>query len=274
MTARTAIVLFNLGGPDSLAAVRPFLTNLFSDPAIVRLPSLLRSMVAAFLARRRAPTARAIYAQMGNRSPILPNTEAQAAALSAALGDEGSRIFIAMRYWHPMTAECVARVKEYAPTQVILLPLYPQFSTTTTASSYRLWQEEAARQGLGAPTRLICCWPTEPGFIAAAAELVQAGLSRAKSAAPQACPLTIFSAHGLPKKIVADGDPYVSQVEASAAAIVVRLGLKPGDWVISYQSRVGPLEWIGPATDAAIAQAAKDQRAIVVFPIAFVSSWR
>lgn len=272
MTGRTAIVLFNLGGPDSLAAVRPFLFNLFSDPAIIRVPALLRSMIAAWIARRRAPVAQKIYGLMGGRSPILPNTELQAEALREALGQETeAKVFIAMRYWHPMTAEAVAQVKAYAPTQVILLPLYPQFSTTTTASSYKLWGEEAARQGLAVPHRLVCCYPTESGFIAAAAELIAAGLARVRADDQQAKPLVVFSAHGLPKKIVTDGDPYVSQVEAGAVAIVARLDLKPGDWVISYQSRVGPLEWVGPATDAVILQAAKDKRALVVFPIAFVS---
>ncbi|HET6618942.1 MAG TPA: ferrochelatase, partial [Dongiaceae bacterium] len=223
------------------------------------------------IARRRAPVARHIYAQMGNRSPILPNTEAQARALEQALAGTEAKAFIAMRYWHPMTAETVAAVKAYAPDQVILLPLYPQFSTTTTASSYRLWREEAARQALTAPQRLICCYPTEPGFIAAAADLVQQGIARARATAPAARPLTVFSAHGLPKRIVADGDPYVSQVEAGAAAIVAQLGLGAGDWVVAYQSRVGPLEWVGPATDAVIREAARDKRALVVFPIAFVS---
>lgn len=268
---RTAIVLFNLGGPDSLDAVQPFLRNLFGDPAIIRLPGLLRSMAAAWIARRRAPVARHIYAQMGNRSPILPNTEAQARALEQALGEAEAKAFIAMRYWHPMTAEAVAAVKAYAPDQVILLPLYPQFSTTTTASSYKLWREEAARQGLAAPHRLVCCFPTEPGFIAAASDLVSQGLARARAEAPALRPLVVFSAHGLPKRIVADGDPYAAQVEAGAAAIVGQLGLAAGDWVVAYQSRVGPLEWVGPATDAVILEAARDRRALVVFPIAFVS---
>jgi ferrochelatase len=269
--SRTAIVLFNLGGPDSLDAVRPFLFNLFNDPAIIRAPSLLRSMIAAWISWRRAPVARHIYAQMGNRSPILPNTEAQARALEQAFDSGEAKAYVAMRYWHPMTAETVAAVKAYAPSQVILLPLYPQFSTTTTASSYRAWQEEAVRQGLNAPQRLICCFPTEPGFIAAASDLVSQGIVRAKETAPQARPLIVFSAHGLPKTIVDDGDPYVAQVEAGAAAIVAKLGLSAGDWVISYQSRVGPLEWVKPATDAVIVHAAKDRRALVVFPIAFVS---
>jgi ferrochelatase len=145
--SRIAIVLFNLGGPDSLEAVRPFLYNLFNDPAIIRVPNVVRGLLAFLIARRRAPVAREIYARMGNRSPILPNTEAQARALEQALGAD-AKTFIAMRYWHPMTAETVKAVKAFAPDQVILLPLYPQFSTTTTASSYKLWAEEAKRQGL------------------------------------------------------------------------------------------------------------------------------
>jgi ferrochelatase len=268
--SRTAIVLFNLGGPDSLNAVRPFLFNLFNDPAIIRVPALLRSMLAAWIARRRAPVAREIYAKMGNRSPILPNTEAQARALEQLLGAD-AKTFIAMRYWHPMTAETVTAVKTYAPDQVILLPLYPQFSTTTTASSYKLWCEEARRQGLTAPTRLICCYPTEPGFIAASADLLRQGLQRAAAEAPDAKKLVVLSAHGLPKNVVDDGDPYVSQVEAGAAAIAAQLGLRADEWVVSYQSRVGPLEWVKPATDEVILQGAKDNRALVVYPIAFVS---
>ncbi|MEZ0300842.1 MAG: ferrochelatase, partial [Hyphomicrobiaceae bacterium] len=200
--SRTAIVLFNLGGPDSLVAVRPFLFNLFNDPAIIRVPSLLRSMLAAWISRRRAPVAREIYGKMGNRSPILPNTEAQARALEQVLGgtieSSGAKAFIAMRYWHPMTAETVKAVKAYAPDQVILLPLYPQFSTTTTASSYQLWGEEARRQGLSAPTRLVCCYPTEPGFVAASSELVRQGLQKAAADAPNAKKLVVLSAHGLP----------------------------------------------------------------------------
>jgi ferrochelatase len=212
---------------------------------------------------------------MGNRSPILPNTEAQARALEQVLGgtieSSGAKAFIAMRYWHPMTAETVKAVKAYAPDQVILLPLYPQFSTTTTASSYQLWGEETRRQGLSAPTRLVCCYPTEPGFVTASAALVRQGLQRAAAEAPDAKRLVVLSAHGLPRKIVDDGDPYVAQVEAGAAAIVAQLGLKADEWVVSYQSRVGPLEWVKPATDAVILQAAKDKRALVIYPIAFVS---
>ena len=279
MTERVAIVLFNLGGPDSLSAVRPFLFNLFNDRAIIGLPSLPRRLLASFISRRREKKAQGIYAQMGNRSPILPNTEAQAAALVAALTGQAAgaaggaeyRAFIAMRYWHPLTAETVAAVKAYRPDRVVLLPLYPQFSTTTTASSYAAWMQAAKAAGIAAPHRLVCCYPVEAGFVAAAAAILRAALAQAATKAAQAQPLVILSAHGLPKKVVDAGDPYVAQVEAGAAAIAAAVGLPREQWIVSYQSRVGPLEWVGPQTDAVIAQAAKDRRAIIVFPIAFVS---
>ena len=134
---KTAIVLFNLGGPDGLDAVRPFLTNLFSDPAIIRAPSFIRPLLARLIAYRRAPIAREIYAKIGGGSPLLPETELQARALETALGEKGieAKCFIAMRYWRPFTAEAAAAVKAFAPDKVILLPLYPQYSTTTTRSS-------------------------------------------------------------------------------------------------------------------------------------------
>jgi ferrochelatase len=227
--------------------------------------------LAKLISSRRAKAAQAIYAEMGGRSPILPNTERQAAALQASLGDLGEvRVFIAMRYWHPMTAETVAAVKKFAPDEIVLLPLYPQFSTTTTESSDRVWRQEAARQGLTAPQKLICCYPTEPGFVSAVARITAAAIARAK-AKTTAPMLVIFSAHGLPKKIVDRGDPYVAQVSATVHAVVEQLGLAAQDWLVAFQSRVGPLEWVGPATDHAITEAAEAGKAIVVVPIAFVS---
>ncbi len=269
---RIAVVLFNLGGPDNLAAVRPFLFNLFFDPNIITLPTPFRWLAAQIISRRRTPVAREIYQQLGGRSPIVPNTQEQAAALTRALGDLGEvKTFICMRYWAPMTREVVQAVKAYRPDEIVLLPLYPQFSTTTTASSYRLWQDEAKRQGLTVPQKLICCYPTAPGFITALARATQAGLEEASRIAPQAKPLVVFSAHGLPKKVVDAGDPYVAQVAASVRAVAAWLDLKEDEWRTAFQSRVGPLEWIGPSTEDVIAQAAEDDRAIVVVPVAFVS---
>jgi len=268
---RIAVVLFNLGGPDSPAAVEPFLFNLFNDRNIIDLPGVLRWPLAKLISSRRAIAAAAIYHEMGGRSPILPNTERQAEALQAVLGDLGEvRVFIAMRYWHPLTEDAVAAVKRFAPDDVILLPLYPQFSTTTTESSNRVWRNAAKKQGLNALQKLICCYPSEPGFVAAVAKVTAAAIARAK-AKTKAPIQVIFSAHGLPKKVVDRGDPYVAQVSATVHAVVKKLDLAAAEWMVAFQSRVGPLEWVGPPTDHSIEEAAAAGKAIVVVPIAFVS---
>lgn len=267
MTQKTAVVLFNLGGPDSPQAVQPFLFNLFNDPAIIRLPNPFRWLLAKLISTRRAPVATGIYAKMGGRSPILPQTEAQAVALQAVLGD-GFRVFIAMRYWHPFADETARQVKAWGADRIVLLPLYPQFSTTTTASSFTDWHRAAARIGLAAPTAAIGCYNDEPGFVAAQTALLRERLPAAEA---KGRVRILFSAHGLPKKIVTDGDPYQQQVERSVAAILQQLGRADLDTRICYQSRVGPLEWIGPATDAEITRAARETRSIVVVPVAFVS---
>jgi ferrochelatase len=268
---RIAVVLFNLGGPDSPAAVEPFLFNLFNDKNIIDLPRVFRWPLAKLISSRRAKAATAIYHEMGGRSPILPNTERQASALQAALSDLGEvKVFIAMRYWHPLIEEAVAAVQRFAPDAVILLPLYPQFSTTTTESSNRVWQDAARRQRLSAPQKLICCYPTEPGFVASVAKITAAAIARAK--AKTAAPIrVIFSAHGLPKKIVDRGDPYVAQVSATVHAVVDKLNLAAQEWMVAFQSRVGPLEWVGPPTDHSIEEAAQAGKAVIVVPIAFVS---
>jgi ferrochelatase len=262
---RLAVVLFNLGGPDSPAAVRPFLFNLFSDPAIIGLPQPLRGWLARIIAARREPAARAIYAHLGGRSPLAELTRQQAAALEGALGD-GARVFVALRYWHPLTEAVVAEVKAWRPDRVVLLPLYPQYSTTTTASSLTAWRRAAMHQALNVPTAAVCCYPRQAGMIAAQVDLLKAALERAGSGAR-----VLFSAHGLPKKIVRRGDPYPLQVEMTARAIVQGVGQPGLDWRVCYQSRVGPLEWIGPATDAEIGRAGAEARPLVVQPIAFVS---
>jgi protoporphyrin/coproporphyrin ferrochelatase len=266
--ARTAIVMMNLGGPDSLAAVEPFLFNLFSDPAIIRLPAVMRRPIARLAARRRGETARAIYAQLGGASPLLANTQAQAAALDTLLGAD-HRSFIAMRYWHPTSEEAAAEVAAWQPDEIVCLPLYPQFSTTTTASSLAEWWRAAARHGLDQPTRIVCCYPAEAGFVAAMAALIAPALDQASSFAKP--PRLLLTAHGLPKRIVAAGDPYPCQIEMSAAAVAEALA-RPGlDWRVSYQSRVGPLKWIGPATEDEIRLAGHDGVPLVVAPISFVS---
>jgi ferrochelatase len=258
----------NLGGPDSLEAVRPFLVNLFGDPAIIRLPGFFRLPLARFIAWRRSPVAHEIYARLGGRSPLLANTQAQAQALETVLGP-GHRCFVAMRYWHPISTEAARAVAEWAPDEIVCLPLYPQFSTTTTASSLAAWQSAAAQQGLTCPTHIVRCYPREEGLVEAIAGLVRPALDVASGSGKT--PRLLLTAHGLPKKIVRTGDPYPDQVEQTAAALVNALGRPELDWRVCYQSRVGPLEWIGPATDEEIRQAGKEGVPLVVAPISFVS---
>jgi protoporphyrin/coproporphyrin ferrochelatase len=266
---RIAVVLFNLGGPDNLDAVQPFLFNLFNDPAIISSPTPIRWLLAKLISKRRAPIAQEIYQHLGGKSPLLEQTETQARALETVLQESyEAKMFIAMRYWHPFSSETVAEVKSYAPDEVVLLPLYPQFSTTTTESSVKDWMKNAGQQGLDAPTRAICCYPTNEGLIDAQADLVRKGLEEADHTEPLRI---LFSAHGLPKKIIEGGDPYQGQVEKTAAAIVSKLEITDLDWRVCYQSRVGPLEWIGPSIDEELYRAGADKVGVVIVPIAFVS---
>ncbi len=266
--SKTAIVLFNLGGPDGPDALRPFLFNLFNDPAIITLPGPLRWCLAQFISRRRATVAKDIYAELGGGSPLLAETEAQARALEKVLNDplKEIRVFVCMRYWHPMSAEVARDVAAWGADQVVLLPLYPQYSTTTTASSIKDWQQAAKRAGLAAQTSAVCCYATDDDFIAAHVRRARKVLSEVSG--PRR---VLFSAHGLPKKFVLAGDPYQGQIERAASAIAKGLGLGVGEWVVCYQSRVGRLEWIGPSLDQALGDVARDSRAAVIIPISFVS---
>ena len=261
---RRAIVLMNLGGPDSPEAIRPFLFNLFSDPAIITLPTALRLPLAWLIARRRAPVAHAIYAHLGGASPLLENTLAQASALKTVLGED-DRCFVAMRYWHPFAAETVRAVMDWEPDGIVLLPLYPQYSTTTTASSLAEWQRAITAEGFLLPTRIVRSYPDTPGFIAGLRDAIVPYLDR------DPMPRLLFSAHGLPLRIVDKGDPYPQEIERTARAVAAALG-RPGlDWRICYQSRVGPLKWLGPSVEEELHRAGQDQVGVVIAPISFVS---
>ena len=267
---KLAVVLFNLGGPDSMGAVEPFLRNLFNDPAILSVPAIIRAPLARFIARRRTPVAREIYKKIGGRSPIAEETKAQADALDKLLAERGvvAKSFIAMRCWHPFSDEAAAAVKAWGADRIVLLPLYPQFSTTTTASSFADWYRAAAKAGLTAPASRVCCYPDDKGFIEAIAALIHQTITKAK---PGVDYRLLLSAHGLPKRTISRGDPYQWQVERTAATLVDALGIEGLDWAVCYQSRVGPLQWIGPATDAEIRRAGAEGKGVVLAPIAFVS---
>jgi len=275
--SRSAVVIFNLGGPDNPDAIKPFLFNLFNDPAIIGLPGLLRKPLAKFIAHHRAPTARKIFAHLGGQSPLLEETEAQASALAREIAremsrEDESRVFIAMRYWHPFIETAVEQVQAFDPDKIVLLPLYPQYSTTTTASSLKEWCRAAAAIDLEAPTRTVCCYPVEEGYITGLVGMIAPAIEEARrQAASRVEPRVLFSAHGLPKKIIATGDPYQWQIEQTAAATARVLALSGPDWTVCYQSRVGPLEWIGPSLNDELTRAAGDGVPVVVVPVAFVS---
>ena len=266
---KTAVVLFNLGGPDSLKAVRPFLFNLFNDRAIISLPQPFRYLLAKLIAFRRARKAREIYQHIGGKSPLLEQTLAQAEALEAVLKKKGEyKVFVCMRYWHPFSNLVAKNVKAYEPDKIVLLPLYPQYSSTTTGSSFADWDKAAKAAGLSAPTARVCCYPQEFSFIASHAKLIKDTYWKA---AESAKPRVLFSAHGLPEKVIAAGDPYQWQVEKTVASVVQILAIDDMDFRICYQSRVGPLKWIGPSTEEEIIRAGYDNVPVVVVPIAFVS---
>ena len=268
---RIAVVLFNLGGPDDQASVKPFLFNLFNDGAIIGLPALLRRPLARRISSRREKAAQANYALIGGGSPLLAETRKQAAALEAALaprlpGDE-TRVFVAMRYWSPLTEQTAAEVAAFGPDEIVLLPLYPQFSTTTTGSSLRRWNAVYAG---GGESRTVCCWPEAYGWVDAQAAAIVDQLDKAGERPVR----VLFSAHGIPENLIRrKGDPYQEQVESTVAAVAAKLEAmgRPVDHAICYQSRVGPLKWLGPSTPEALERAAADGLGAVVVPIAFVS---
>ena len=266
---KKAVILFNLGGPDSLSAVEPFLFNLFNDPAIISLPSFFRYPLAKFISKKRTPIAKAIYAEMGGKSPILEETQSQADAIEKNLQIEKDeyKCFIVMRCWNPRASETIKKVKKFDPNQIILLPLYPQYSDATSGSSIKEWQDLCKKEKLETETKIICCYPTEKDFILSYSNLIKEKIDLDKLNETT----LIFSAHGLPENKIKGGDPYQWQVELSVKELVDKLSIKNLNYILSYQSRVGPLKWIGPSTEKVIKDEAKKQKIIIVVPVAFVS---
>lgn len=262
--ADTVVMLLNLGGPDCEQAIEPFLRNFFSDPDIIGLPFFLRLPLARLIARKRARgEAHESYMALGGKSPLIENTEKQRASLEEALG---LPVYTAMRYWHPRADRAATAIAASGAKRVVLLPLYPQYSTATTKSSFKDARRALKIAGVTAGIDEICCWPEDEGFISASADRIREVLPPD----PQSFRL-LFSAHGLPKRTIARGDPYQKQAEGTAKAIARHLGLSDAQWSICYQSRVGPLAWIGPSIDEELARAARDGIGVVVYPHAFVS---
>lgn len=264
---KRAVVLLNLGGPTSMNEVKPFLFSLFYDPAIISLPNPFRYLLAKLISSTRYREASHIYASLGGKSPLLEETQKQAESLSEYF-DDNTAIFIAMRHATPRTEQTFQEVKDWNPDEVILLPLYPQFSITTTGSAVAAWKKLEDQHNWHPKTQAICCYPTLDGFIDPTVAEIEKAYSEAKA---YGSPKLILSAHGLPEKTVASGDPYQVQVEATGHAILQKLDISDLDATISYQSRVGPLEWIKPYTEVVLTEAAEAGRPIIMVPIAFVS---
>jgi len=265
---KKAVILFNLGGPDKLENVEPFLFNLFNDPAIISIPSIIRYPLAKFLSKRRAAIAKNIYREIGNRSPILEFTQDQAKSLENSLLKKGNyKCFVIMRCWHPRATDIIKEVKEYNADEIILLPLYPQYSASTSGSSIKEWNDLCRKENYKVKTKTVCCYPTEKNFLQSHANLIKETINNVENKNFK----LIFSAHGLPENKIKKGDPYQWQIEQTVQGIMAKFSNKNINYIISYQSRVGPMKWIGPSTDEIIIKYSKEKKGIVIVPVAFVS---
>ncbi len=271
---RVGVLLLNLGGPDQLEDVRPFLFNLFSDPEIIRLPfSWLQKPLAWLISTSRAKKSQENYKLIGGGSPLRRITEEQGQALQASLREQGqeAQVYIGMRYWHPFTEEAVARIKRDAIEHLVILPLYPQFSISTSGSSFRLldalWQEDPSLQKIN--YTVIPSWYKRSGYLQAMAELIQQQLDQSDN--PDQVHI-FFSAHGVPLSYVEEaGDPYQQEIEECTELIMQRLN-RPNPHTLAYQSRVGPVEWLKPYTEEAILELAEQGvKDLLVVPVSFVS---
>jgi ferrochelatase len=268
------VVLLQLGGPDSLESVEPFLYNLFCDPDIIDLPLafLFRRPLARFIARKRAPKVSRYYARIGGRSPIARLTSRQAAAVERSLRDSlNVRVVVAMRYWHPMTDAAVDRLREEKVRRIILLPLYPQYSRSTTGSSVNEWNRVIRNRWAEAPpAELIEQYCDHPAYVAALVRNIRIALKRVPAADRSRVHL-VFSAHGTPMAFVKKGDPYRDQILRTFAAVN-----HSGDFgiptTLCYQSKVGPQEWLRPSLADTIERLAGEKAThVIVVPVAFVS---
>ncbi|MGI8933615.1 MAG: ferrochelatase [Phormidesmis sp.] len=272
--SRVGVLLLNLGGPEKPGDVRPFLFNLFSDPEIIRIPfPWLQKPLAWFISSRRAATSRENYQQIGGGSPLRRITEEQGEALKVALEEKGhdAEVYIGMRYWHPFTEEAIAQIKRDSIDKLVVLPLYPQYSISTSGSSFRLleqlWQDDPQLTPI--EYTLIPSWYARPGYVNAMADLIRTELDKLPN--PDSAHI-FFSAHGVPVSYVEEfGDPYQREIEHCTDLIMQALG-RSNDYTLAYQSRVGPIEWLQPYTEDAIkslAEAGVDE--LMVVPISFVS---
>jgi protoporphyrin/coproporphyrin ferrochelatase len=273
MTSKIGVVLLNLGGPDSLDAVEPFLFNLFSDPDIIDFPGsfLFRDRLAKLISTRRAPRVIEQYREIGGKSPLKEHTLRQAALLEQKLNERiPARVYAAMRYWKPSTDDALDAIQRDGITKVVLLPLYPQFSRATTTSSYSEWERRVNERRMDVDYSLIKQYYDHPMYIDAFVEHIERGLERFPEEVRGSVNI-LFSAHGTPMKLVHKGDPYSHQIAKTVESILLRGGFKQPH-ALCYQSKVGPMKWLTPSTPDTIAElAAKGVKHMLLVPVAFTS---
>lgn len=267
MPAKTAVLLLQMGGPDSLEAVEPFLTNLFSDRDIIRIgPAFLQPLIARFIARRRAPKVEKYYERIGGKSPILKLTEAQARALEERLGSD-YRCFVAMRYWRPSTLEALAAIRREGISRIVALSLYPHYSRATTGSSINELKRVMGEAGVEFQVSWIDRFYDHPLYISALAERIEEGLARFTDRSGVEL---VFSAHSLPRSFIDQGDPYLAHIEETVRLVMERLG--EVDHHLAFQSRAGPVKWLEPSTEEMIRHlAAHGSKNMLMVPLSFVS---
>jgi protoporphyrin/coproporphyrin ferrochelatase len=269
------VLLLNFGGPETLADVRPFLFNLFSDPGIIRIRNdRLRRLIAWMIASTRQRKSRALYRQIGGGSPLRRITIAQAEALGAALAARGcsARMYVGMRLWKPPIEEAVAQIAADGIRRLVVLPLFPQHSVTTSGSCLEYFRAIAERTGLDRGTEIVCVdpWYTEPLYLDAMADMIREAQHRFSGQAPEGIHI-LYSAHSIPVRYVQEGDPYQKQTEATVALINQRLENRFPS-ILAYQSKVGPLAWLGPATKDTIADLGRrGVSKLLPVPISFIS---
>lgn len=273
MSQKIGVVLLNLGGPDSLDAVEPFLYNLFSDPDIIDFPGsfLFRKRLAKLISTRRAPMAQKQYEQIGGASPLKEYTLRQAALLEERLNERfPAKVYAAMRYWRPSTEETLDAIKEDGITKVILLPLYPQYSKATTESSVKEWRKQSGLRGDALEATVIDSYYDFPLYIDALVERVNEGLERFPAEQRRDVHI-LFSAHGTPMKLVRQNDPYSAHIKTTVDLILNRGGYTQ-DHSLCYQSKVGPMKWLTPSTsDTIMKLAAEGVKNMLLVPVAFTS---
>jgi protoporphyrin/coproporphyrin ferrochelatase len=272
---KLGVLLFNLGGPETLADVRPFLFNLFSDPEIVRLPvRAMQKPLAWMISTARHKKSSGYYAQIGGGSPLRRITEEQAAALREELARRGVEaiVYVGMRYWRPFTGAAVDQIVRDGVDELILLPLYPQFSVSTTGSSFKDFEELTGKRGefQGVHCNYISRWHTHETYIRALAEQIADEMEKFPDPNPRHIHL-LFSAHSVPQSYIENGDPYLQETEETVRAVSEKLGgLSPVH--LSFQSKVGPVKWLEPSTDAKLRElAARGVEQVLAIPISFVS---